>query len=236
MTLLSCENVSLGYGGYIVLSGLNFHVGAGDYLCVVGENGSGKSTLVKGLLRLQQPLGGRLGYGEGLAQNKIGYLPQRTTSGADFPAGVYEVVLSGCLGRCGLRPFYAKRDKTLAEESMKRLDVANLKDKCFGELSGGQQQRVLLARALCSAEKLLIMDEPVAGLDPVATQDFYDMTSKLNSNEGLTIIMVSHDVRRAVSNATHVLHLNRKQEFFGKTDEYMKSDICKRFFGGLGNA
>jgi zinc transport system ATP-binding protein len=223
----------MAYGSHVVLSGLDFCVEAGDYLCVVGENGSGKSTLVKGLLRLLPVSAGRITYGDGFAPGRVGYLPQRLTSGADFPAGSYEVVLSGRLARRGFMPFYAKSDKSAALMNMKRLGIENLKDKCFGELSGGQRQRVLLARALCSAESLLIMDEPVAGLDPVATRDFYDMTDALRSEDGMAIIMVSHDVGHALSGASHVLHLKGCQEFFGTKDEYLKSEIGNKFAGGL---
>jgi zinc transport system ATP-binding protein len=235
MPLISCAGVSMGYGGNIVLSGVDFSVEPGDYLCVAGENGSGKSTLVKGLLRLMTPVEGRIEYGDGLSPDRIGYLPQRSATGVNFPAGVLEVVLSGCLGRKGFRPFYSARDKSLAMENLRRLGVDDLRDKCFEDLSGGQQQRVLVARALCSADSLLILDEPVAGLDPIVTQDFYDVLWSLHSSEGLAIVMVSHDVGRAVSNATHVLHLRRRQEFFGTVSDYLRSEIGKKFVGGDGN-
>ena len=231
MPLISCEGVSMGYGGHVVIHGLNFHVDAGDYLCVVGENGAGKSTLVRGLLRLQPLIEGKFIY-DGVSSDQVGYLPQRTTAGTDFPAGAYEVVLSGRLGRRGIRPFYSRADRTAALDSMDRLGISELRNKCFGELSGGQQQRVLLARAICSAGKLLILDEPTSGLDPVAAQDFYDMVSRLNSESGLAIIMVSHDVGRALSDAARVLHLNGSQKFFGPAGEYLASDAGKNFIGG----
>jgi zinc transport system ATP-binding protein len=225
----------MGYGPHVVLSGVSFQVDAGDRLCVIGENGSGKSTLVKGLLRLHAPAEGRIEYGSGLRPDRIGYMPQRMTSIADFPAGAFEIVLSGRLASRGLMPFYGRRDKDAAMENMRRLGIEDLKDRCFGELSGGQQQRVLLARALCAAEDLLILDEPVAGLDPGASLDFYDMLGCLNETRKITVIMVSHDLGRAMGRASHILHLNRKQEFFGTRDEYLKSDVCKKFMGGADN-
>ncbi|MDR1471205.1 MAG: metal ABC transporter ATP-binding protein [Synergistaceae bacterium] len=236
MPLLACRRLSLGYGGNVVLNGVDFQVNSGDYLCVVGENGSGKSTLMKGLLRLQPPMNGEVAYGDGLKANMIGYLPQRVTTGADFPAGAYEVVLSGRLGRRGMRPFYTRQDKEAARANMKMLEIDGLTGACFGELSGGQQQRVLLARALCSADRLLLLDEPVAGLDPVVAQEFYDILGRLNASNGMTIIMVSHDVGRAAAHASHVLHLSRVQRFFGPRDEYLKSDVGKKFTGGDANA
>jgi zinc transport system ATP-binding protein len=226
----------MAYGGHVVLNGLDFSLEPGAYLCVVGENGSGKSTVVKGLLGLLPPAAGRITYGEGFAPGRVGYLPQRSTSGADFPAGVFEVVLSGCLARRGFMPFYTRNDKNAAMMNLRRLGIGDLRDNCVGELSGGQQQRVLLARALCSAESLLILDEPVAGLDPAATRDFYDMTDELYSSGGMTIIMVSHDVGRAISSASHVLHLNRRQEFFGTREEYLASETGNKFTGGMSNA
>ncbi|MDR1915844.1 MAG: metal ABC transporter ATP-binding protein [Synergistaceae bacterium] len=232
MPLITCRDLSLGYGGSVVLSGVNFQVSSGDYLCIVGENGSGKSTLIKGLLCLQQPFGGEIVYGDGLRADMIGYLPQRMTAGSDFPAGVYEVVLSGRLARRGLRPFYTRQDKDAALTNMRILEIEYLRDACFGELSGGQQQRVLLARALCSADRLLLLDEPVAGLDPMVAQGFYEILGTLNASMGMTIVMVSHDVERAVGNASHILHLNHTQLFFGARDEYLKSDIGKKFTGG----
>ena len=232
MALISCDGVSLAYGGRVVLDGLNFSVRRGDYLCVVGENGSGKSTLVKGLLKLLPVASGQITYGDGFAPGHVGYLPQSSAPNTDFPAGAFEVVLSGCLARRGFMPFYTKEDKRTAIENMKRLGIADLGRERFGELSSGQRQRVLLARALCSAGVLLILDEPVSGLDPVVSQDFYEIVDSLHSS-GMSIIMVSHDVSRAVSAATHVLHLNGRQEFFDTRDKYMQSEPGKKFAGNF---
>ena len=229
MALLSCSGVSLGYDGRVVVSGVDFQVCGGDYLCIVGENGSGKSTLVKGLLRLIQPIEGRIVLGEGISPSEIGYLPQQTTSHNDFPASVFEVVLSGRLNSRGLRPFYTKADREVALENMRLLEVENLKDCCFGDLSGGQQQRVLLARAMCAANKLLLLDEPVSGLDPVVTKDFYEMVERVNRTAGIAVIMVSHDIAGAVKYASHILHLKNRQEFFGTTGAYLASDIGRYF-------
>jgi zinc transport system ATP-binding protein len=227
MPLIDCRGLSFGYGGSVVLSGVDFRVNAGDYLCVVGENGSGKSTLMRGLLRLQLPMSGDIVYGDGLKPDMIGYLPQRSAAGVGFPAGAYEVVLSGRLGRRGLRPFYTRRDREAALANMKMLDIGGLADACFGELSGGQQQRVLLARALCSADRLMLLDEPMAGLDPEAAREFYDILRELNASRGMTIVMVSHDVERAAGYASHILRLNRVQGFFGPRDEYLRSELGK---------
>ena len=235
MSQLICENVTLGYEGKVVTENLNFTVNKGDYLCIVGENGSGKSTLIKALLQLKTPLNGTILTGDGLNGNEIGYLPQQTIVQKDFPASVKEIVLSGCLNRCGIRPFYNKEEKSLAIENMEKLGITNLANRCYRELSGGQQQRVLLARALCATRKMLLLDEPVAGLDPKVTQEMYDLIASLNKNDGITIIMVSHDICAAIKYATHVLHVGYKPLFFGTKEDYVKSDIGKTFTNMIGD-
>ena len=232
MALITCRNVSFAYEGNIAVSGLDFEVNSGDYLCVVGENGSGKSTLIKGLLRLKAPQQGNVSFGDGLGLNEIGYLPQQTAAQKDFPASAYEVVLSGRLSTRGMRPFYTRKDKTAADENIKRLGIEALRNRCYRELSGGQQQRVLLARALCSTQKALLLDEPVSGLDPVVTQELYRLIEEINRETGLTVIMVSHDVQCAVRYASHILHLKNMQVFYGKTADYVESAVGKAFVGG----
>jgi len=231
MAQVKCENVSLAYDGMKIVSDLNFEVNKGDYLCVVGENGSGKSTLVKTLLGLKTPNSGSVVFADGLTQDEIGYLPQQTSAQKDFPASVYEVVLSGCLNKLSKRPFFGKNEKQLAENNIERLGISELKKRCYRELSGGQQQRVLLARALCATEKLLLLDEPTAGLDPKVTMDFYALISELNKS-GITIIMVSHDINAAVEYSSHILHMSHKPLFFGTTEDYVKSPIGRAFIGG----
>lgn len=228
MALLTCNDLTLGYDGHPVLSGIRFNVQAGDYLCVVGENGSGKTTLMKTILGLQKPLGGTIAFGEGLRQNEIGYLPQQTAVQKDFPATVQEIVLSGCQARAGRRPFYSREEKALAKKNMERMELIPLAKRCYRELSGGQQQRVLLARALCATRKLLVLDEPVAGLDPHVTAEMYALIRSLNRSDGITVLMISHDLTVAVQEASHILHVGQ-QIFFGTTAEYLKSDLAERF-------
>lgn len=223
MTLLTVRDLSFGYDSHAIISNLNFTVNAGDYLCIVGENGSGKTTLMKTLLGLREPLSGQIIPGDGLKPNEIGYLPQQTVVQKDFPASVREIVLSGCQGRCGLRPFYNKTEKQLAEENMKRMGIADLAGSCYRELSGGQQQRVLLARALCATRKILLLDEPVSGLDPKVTSEMYELIRDLN-REGVAIIMISHDIAAAVKYASHILHIG-SHVFFGTKEEYVNSSF-----------
>lgn len=232
MSYIKCENLVLGYEGIPVAEHISFVVNKGDYLCILGENGAGKSTLMKTILGLTPLMDGRIIYGEGLEKFEIGYLPQQTFVQKDFPASVWEIVLSGTLSKCGRRAFFGKAQKRCAEENMKRMDIWALKKECYRNLSGGQQQRVLLARALCASSKLLVLDEPVTGLDPKVTVEFYQLIKELN-NEGLTIIMVSHDVHAAVKYASHVLHVEKEQSFIGTTKEYMRSDFWKDIGGGL---
>ncbi len=228
MALINVNSVSLGYEGKAIVTNLNFSVNKGDYLCIVGENGSGKSTLMKTLLGQKNVLNGKIDFSDGLKQNEIGYLPQQTQVQKDFPASVKEVVLSGCLNSCGIRPFYSKSQKKRAADIMEKLDISGLAGCCYRELSGGQQQRVLLARALCATKKLLVLDEPVAGLDPVVTKNLYRLISDLNK-EGITIIMVSHDIHAAIEFATHILHIGNKPLFFGTKEDYKNSDGCHCF-------
>lgn len=231
MALITCQNVSLSYENNTVLTDLSFSVNQGDYLCIVGENGSGKSTLIKALLSLKAVSKGSILMSDGLKKNEIGYLPQQTGAQKDFPASVKEVVFSGCLNTRGFRPYYSATEKNKALLNMKKLGIENLKSHSYRELSGGQQQRVLLARSLCATQKLLLLDEPVSGLDPVVTNELYELIMKLNK-EGITIIMVSHDIESAVKYASHILHLHNKPLFFGITSDYIKSEAGSRFLGG----
>ncbi|WP_312428409.1 metal ABC transporter ATP-binding protein [Lacrimispora sp.] len=227
MAQLTCNNLTIGYDGKTVLKGLNFSVNRGDYLCIVGENGSGKSTLMKTILHLLAPLEGSIVIENKQQPGGIGYLPQQTVVQKDFPASVWEIVLSGCLNRCGLRPYYSREDKQLSRENMEKMGISHLSRRCYRELSGGQQQRVLLARALCAAGKMLLLDEPVSGLDPKATAEMYELIQKLNE-EGITIIMISHDISAAVNYASHILHMGNPL-FFGTRDEYLDSSIGKAY-------
>ncbi|MCD8097748.1 MAG: ABC transporter ATP-binding protein [Lachnospiraceae bacterium] len=228
MALLRCEHLSLGYDGNSIIGDLNFSVESGDYLCIVGENGSGKSTLMKTVLGLLPPLSGQIRMSDGLTQKQIGYLPQQTSVQKDFPASVWEIVLSGCQGGCGLRPFYNRSEKEKAASAMERLHISNLSGSCYRELSGGQQQRVLLARALCATETLLFLDEPVTGLDPKAAADFYQMIEKLNQEDKITVIMISHDMQAALRYASHILHIGEPL-FFGTRQEYLESNARRSF-------
>ena len=220
MAQLTCRELSVGYDGKAVVQHLNFEVFAGDCLCIVGENGSGKSTLMKTLLGLQPPVGGRIVTGDGLRKNEIGYLPQQTQAQKDFPASVREIVLSGCQGRCGSRPFYNKEEKKLAADAMEKMQVAPLAKRCYRTLSGGQQQRVLLARALCATRKILLLDEPVSGLDPKVTAELYALIQKLNDEDGITVVMISHDLSAALQYASHILHIGDRV-FFGTKAAYL---------------
>jgi zinc transport system ATP-binding protein len=235
MALITCKEAAFAYDGGVVVSGLNFVINSGDYICIVGENGSGKSTLVKGILGLKSPKSGSIGFDKSLYLTEIGYLPQQTVAQKDFPASAYEIVLSGRLSSRGLAPFYSKEDKRIALENLRRLDIYYLRSKCYRELSGGQQQRVLLARALCSSKKVLLLDEPVSGLDPLVTQDFYRLIEHINKETGIAVIMVSHDIHSAVKYASHILHLKNTQIFFGKTEDYTKSKVGHRFLQGEEN-
>ena len=236
MALIQCDEISIAYEGQTVVRDLSFQIEQGDYLCIVGENGSGKSTLVKSLLGLKPPFKGQILLGDGLKQDEIGYLPQQTVVQKDFPASVYEVVLSGRLNSRGWRPFYSAEDKKAARENMELLGIREMEHQCFRDLSGGQKQRVLLARALCATKKLLLLDEPVTGLDPLVTAEFYQLIEKVNKEAKIAVVMVSHDIESTIQYASHILHLQESALFYGTAQEYQNSTVGKRFLGGEGNA
>ena len=228
MNYIEVKDITTGYDGIALTKHINFTVEKGDYLCIVGENGAGKSTLMKTLLRLIPTVKGEIIYNDELKAGNIGYLPQQTVIQKDFPASVWEIVLSGNLAKTGLRPFYNKEEKKNAIDSLKRLDAWDLRKKTFRNLSGGQKQRVLLARALTATSKIILLDEPVAGLDPKVTEELYRVVKSLNE-DGVTIIMISHDISTAVKYSSHILHLGHKQLFFGKTSDYLQSEAYKFF-------
>lgn len=230
--VLQCKNLNIAYNGHTVVKDVSFDVLRGEYLCIVGENGSGKSSLIKGLLNLVPVKSGTVSFSKEVASG-IGYLPQQSMVQRDFPASVEEVVRLGCIKKMKGRPFFGKSEKKLAEENMKQLHIYDIRKKSYRELSGGQQQRVLLARALCSAEEILLLDEPVTGLDPIVTSELYSIIHELNHKRNLTVVMVSHDIASAAANADKILHMDEKVEFFGTAEEYLKSDIGRRFSKGV---
>lgn len=234
MQLLKCENIHMNYDSTKAVNGVSFSVDVGDFLCIVGENGAGKSTLLKGILGLQKISEGRVIF-NGIKKSEIGYLPQRTQVQKDFPAAVKEVVLSGRIGRKG-KLFYSAEDRQIAAENMETMKISDIRNKSFNELSGGQQQRVLLARALCATDRLLLLDEPTAGLDPFVTEDMYRLIEHLNSEHGVTVIMVTHDIKSAVKYANKILCMEHDGDFFGTTQEYLDTPAAKRILGGDGNA
>ncbi len=230
LSYIICKDLAVGYEGKAVSEHIHFKVNPGEYLCIVGENGAGKSTLMKTLLHLIKPVSGEIIYGDGLDAHEIGYLPQQTVVQRDFPASVMEIVLSGNVARTGLWPFFGREEKDRARKNMERMNIWNLRKKCYRNLSGGQQQRVLLARALCATTKLLLLDEPVSGLDPKVTVEFYRLIENLKK-EGITIIMVSHDMQAAADYASHILHVGQKDKFFGTKEEYLNSEVWKKLEG-----
>ena len=230
--LLKCEHVDFGYENYDVVKDVSLEICQGDYLCIVGENGSGKSTLMKGLLGLLKPTGGSLMVSDDLKRSGIGYLPQQTPAQKDFPATVQEVVISGCLGKRGNRPFYSKKERETAAVNMERLGITDLRKSCYRDLSSGQKQRTLIARALCATDRLLILDEPITGLDPSTTQDFYRVIRHLNREEQVAVLMVSHDIQNIVAQANKILHLKQSVLFYGSVEDYKQAECGREFLGG----
>lgn len=225
---ITCENLSIGYSDITLHENINFSIPSGSYTCVIGENGVGKSTLIKTLLGLIPPLSGSIIMENGLKSLDIGYLPQQTQVQKDFPASVFEVVLSGCLNKIGIRPFYNKKEKQLANEMLEKLGILDLAKKSYSQLSGGQQQRVLLARALCATNKILLLDEPTAGLDMATTAEFYQLLRELNK-EGITIIMITHSLHESIADMDHILCVHGGNVDYLSKDEYelQEGPICQ---------
>ena len=232
MAILECKNLSVTYDKTPVLDGVNFSVEYGDYLCIVGENGSGKSTLIKTILGIVKKTSGEIVFSDGLSKHEIGYLPQMSSIRSDFPASVREVVLSGTLNKMGKRAFYSSKEKELAKNNMALLGITDLKKEYYNTLSGGQRQKVLLARALCASSKLLILDEPTTGLDPIATPEFYKTVQKLNTEQNITVIAITHDINTALRDSNKILHLSHTGQFFGKTEDYIKNTSYFSFTHG----
>lgn len=232
MILLSCHDMNIGYDGNTIVEHINIEITNGDYVCIVGENGSGKSTLIKTLVNLIPPVSGKLKYDATIKPQSIGYLPQQIQVQQDFPASVYEVVLSGCLNRLGYYPFYRKKEKDIANRYLKLLEISHLRNKPFRELSGGQQQRVLLARALCSTDKILFLDEPFSGLDIFMSQQIYKIIDFINKEYGVTIVLISHDIDAALKYAKKVIHVGKTITFQGTPKEYYQSEVGKNYLGG----
>lgn len=229
MSLITCDNVSFAYEGRTVLKDLSLTIERGEYLCIVGENGSGKSTLIKGLLGLLTPSAGKITYEKGFRNTEIGYLPQKTEAQKDFPASVWEVVSSGCHD---LGLFTTRKQQQKIEAQLKLMGISDLKKRSFADLSGGQQQRVLLARAMCATRTMLLLDEPVAGLDPIVTRDMYQIIRMLNKEQNLSVVMISHDIQAALQYGDRILHLSHGESCLGTVEEYLKSPLGRRFAGG----
>ncbi len=231
MSIIECRNISAAYDGIKPLSDVTFSIEDKDYLCIIGDNGTGKTTLMKVILGLKHQSSGEIIFNN-LSKNQIGYLAQQSELQKEFPASVKEVVLSGCVNRKRFNPFYTKSDKEKAKNAMQTLDILKLKDRCYRELSGGQQQRVLLARAICASDKILFMDEPTTGLDPIMTTEFFNLTEKMNRELGIAIVMVTHDTHCAVKYSKNILCLYKENYFYGKTSDFISTDKGKLYMGG----
>lgn len=229
--VLECVDVSIGYEDQTVVNGLNFRMDEGDYVCVVGENGAGKSSLLKGILGLAKVKAGKIEFGLPKGRKDIGYLSQQKDFQNNFPATVQEVVWSGFVGNMGFRPFYTIEEKKKAKRLIEEFGMTEYSKKPFSVLSGGQKQRILLARALCASDKFLLLDEPVTGLDPVACQELYDLLKKINKEKKTTILMVTHDLNKAIEDSNKILHIGRVNGYFGASDEYLESEAAKSFLG-----
>jgi zinc transport system ATP-binding protein len=228
--IISVRDLTVRYDRAIAIEKVSFDINEGDFFAIVGENGSGKSTLMKSILGVVKPMAGEIHF-NGVERKEIGYLPQQTIVQKDFPASVYEIVLSGFTGGRGFSVFYTKKEKLAAIANMELMDISALKRLSYRDLSPGQQQRVLLARALAAAKKVIMLDEPAAGLDPNISNEMYKLLNTLNAKK-ITVVMVSHDLHATVKLASHILHLAKRPLFLGKSADFIKSSFYKAFTEG----
>ena len=226
MKILECKKLNIGYNERSICKDISFEVESGQYICVIGENGSGKTTLLKTILGLNKPISGKVVFDKKFDKSNLGYLPQQTDMQKDFPATVLEVVMSGFINKMKFRPFYNKREKEKAQEILKYLNITDLQKRSYKDLSGGQQQKVLLARALCSTNELLILDEPTNGLDARSIKSFYELLADLNS-QGMTIIMISHNLDKVINYASHIVYLKGTPEFIGTKEDFLQTEYAK---------
>lgn len=229
--MLQCSHLTLGYEGSEVIKDLSFKVKQGDFLLIVGGNGSGKSTLLKGILGLLRPKSGVCDF-SGMKATEIGYLPQQTPIRKDFPASVSEVAITGCLNRHRMSPFYGREEKAHVSSMLQKLGIYELRNKPFAQLSGGQRQRVLLCRAMLATSKLLVLDEPAAGLDPASAAQMYELLHQMNTEENVTIMMISHDIREGLKYCSRILHLDGEAHFFENVEEYQNTLLYRKLTGG----
>lgn len=231
MNLIECKNLSIGYNEKAICKDISFTVEKGDYVCIIGENGCGKSTLLKTILGLNKSISGKIKFDNNFNKNQIGYLPQQSEMQRDFPAVVKEIVMSGFINKMGFRPFYNKSEKEKGLKLMTQLNIIDYKNKSYKDLSGGQQQKVLLARALCATDELLVLDEPTNGLDMRSIKAFYDIIYRLNQENGITILMVTHNLDKVIDRATKIIYLKNTQVFMGNKEEFLASEYGKNYAG-----
>jgi len=227
------EGVSFGYGRVDVLEQVELDIAAGTFTALIGPNGAGKTTLLRLLLGLEKPRRGRIRvFGEppGSRGQRIGYVPQRTGVPDGFPLSVQEVVLMGRFALIGWGRRPSGADREVARQALARVKLADMAASRFGELSGGQQRRALIARALVGEPRLLLLDEPTAGLDPAAQARFYDMCCVLQREENLTLIAASHDVDVVAQHADTVLLIDRSVQAMGPPAAVLRTAQLDRVY------
>lgn len=222
--LLICRNLAVGYDGIRQCENISFTLHEGEHLSVIGRDGSGKTALVSAILGLDSPMEGEVTYCGGLKRSEIGCMPQNDMLMGN--ARVLDTVLAGCLG--GMNKWFVGRgEKQRAMDCLTELGAADLAARRMGELSGGQRQRVLLARALCSAERLLILDEPLRGLDAVAAEELLCLIHRIGEERNVSVIFINPPTPRGT-----VLHLAGKPVFYGTAEAYASSLPGQYFAAG----
>ncbi len=235
--IFETKNLCFSVSGQDILVDISLQIFSADYIAVIGPNGGGKTTLIKMLLGLEKPTSGEVKiFGKKLSEfnewHKIGYVPQRASLvDTNFPATVEDIVKMGRISQKKLFSFFSKEDKEIVKDAMVKMDVLHLKDKMVGTLSGGQRQRVMIARALASKPEVLILDEPNTGVDVVSQNRFYKLLQKLNKEDKITILFITHDIGVIVDDIARMFTINQKAIICNNPKEALSCEEMSELYG-----
>ncbi|WP_297441098.1 metal ABC transporter ATP-binding protein [Sulfurimonas sp.] len=237
LPIFDVKNLSFKIRDQIILENITFEIYEGEYIAIIGPNGGGKTTLIRLLLGLETPSSGEIKiFGQKLKNfkewHKIGYVPQRATLvDENFPATVEDIVKMGRIAKRGLFAGASSEDRAKVHDAMVKMDILDLKNRMVGTLSGGQRQRVMIARALASSPKILILDEPNTGVDMLSQQRFYTLLAKLNKEENITILFITHDIGVIVDDIGRVFTINQKATICNDPKQILSCEEVSELYG-----
>ena len=237
LPIFDVKNLGFSVKKQKILSSISFEIYHGEYIAIIGPNGGGKTTLTRILLGLEMPTSGEVKiFGEKISKfkewNKIGYVPQRASLvDSNFPATVLDIVKMGRIAKQTLFARFSKEDQNAVDDAIKKMDIENLKDKMVGTLSGGQRQRVMIARALASKPEILILDEPNTGVDVVSQKRFYNLLAKLNKEENMTILFITHDIGVIADDIGRLFTINQEATICNDPKKTLSCEDMSKLYG-----